>query len=237
MENNPTKTMSDQKDEERNTKKRVNFIGVFTLLGIIILIVFSGDTRWAWLWVYTGATAAMLILSAVIVPREVIAERGRKKENVEKWDRYITSLINIPWFVQFFVSALDHRFLWSPVLPVWVHILGAGLYIAGISLVLWSIRHNFYFSTAVRIQVDRGQTVCSTGPYGIIRHPGYAGMIIEYLAVPIILGSLWGLIPQGVIAVLLIIRTALEDRTLAEKLEGYKEYTQKVRYRLIPGFW
>lgn len=225
------------KGEEKNSKKRANFIGLFTLLSIIILIVFSGDIRWSWLWVYTATTVAVLILSAAIVPRGVIAERGRKKTNVEKWDRVITGLIYVPWFVQFFVAALDHRFGWSPELPVWVHILGVGLYLAGIGLVLLAMRANLYFSTAVRIQHDRGHTVCLTGPYAIIRHPGYAGMIIEYLAVPVILGSWCGWIPQAVIVGLLILRTGLEDRALAEKLEGYREYTRQVRYRLIPWIW
>lgn len=235
--NNQAGTQIDPTDEERNSKKRANFIGLFTLLGIIILIVFSGSVKWVWLWVYTIVTIAILILAAAIVPKGVIAERGRKKVNVEKWDLFLTGLIYVPWFAQYFVSALDYRYGWSPELPVWVHILGVILYIAGIGLVLLSMRANLYFSTAVRIQHDRGQTVCSTGPYRIIRHPGYVGMIFEYLAMPVILGSLWGLIPMGVIAVLLIIRTGLEDRALTQKLEGYQEYAEGVRYRLIPGIW
>ncbi len=237
MVHNSTEGITDPQDEERDSKKRANFIGVFTVLGIAILLVFSGDIGWTWMWVYTAVTAATLLFAAIVLPRGVIAERGRKKTNVEKWDTFLTGVIYVPWFAQFFISALDHRFGWSPELPVWIHILGVGLYLAGIGLVLLSMRANLYFSTAVRIQHDRGQTVCSSGPYGIIRHPGYTGMIVEYLAVPVILGSWWGLIPQGMIVVLLILRTVLEDWALAEKLEGYKEYSQKVRFRLIPGVW
>lgn len=230
-------TKIDQNDEERNSKRRANFIGLFTLLGIIILIVFSGTVNWIWLWVYTIVTIAILIAAAAVVPRSVVAERGRKKTNVEEWDLYLTGIIYIPWFAQYFISALDHRYGWSPQLPVWIHLLGVVLYIAGVGLVLLSMRANLYFSTAVRIQQDRGQTVCSTGPYRVIRHPGYVGMIFEYLAMPVILGSLWGLIPMGFIAVLLVVRTELEDRALVEKLEGYWEYTRAVRYRMIPGVW
>src|SRR5574340_196554 len=237
MADDPIEGTANQQDEERDSKKRANFIGAFTVLGVAILLVFSGDPGWVWMWVYVGVTVATLLLSAAVIPRGVIAERGRKKTNVEQWDRVITGLIYVPWFVQFFIAALDHRFGWSPGLPVWVHLLAVGLYLAGIGVVLLSMRANLYFSTAVRIQHDRGQTVCATGPYAVIRHPGYAGMIIEYLAVPVILGSWWGLIPQAVIVGLLILRTGLEDRALTEKLEGYREYTRQVRYRLIPGVW
>jgi protein-S-isoprenylcysteine O-methyltransferase Ste14 len=96
---------------------------------------------------------------------------------------------------------------------------------------------NAYFSTVVRIQTDRGQTVCSTGPYRFVRHPGYVGTILQSFGLPFLLGSLWALIP-GITAVgLMIIRTSFEDRTLQSDLPGYREFVQKVRYRLIPGIW
>ena len=96
---------------------------------------------------------------------------------------------------------------------------------------------NIYFSTAVRIQYDRGHTVASGGPYHYIRHPGYLGMIIYHLSTPIILGSLWALIPASLTIALFIICTLFEDNTLKNKLEGYKEYAERVEYRLMPGVW
>jgi protein-S-isoprenylcysteine O-methyltransferase Ste14 len=96
---------------------------------------------------------------------------------------------------------------------------------------------NTYFSTSVRIQYDRGHTVSSGGPYRYIRHPGYLGIIIYLLSTPIILGSILALIPAIVTAILFIIRTSFEDNTLKNKLEGYKEYAEKVKYRLISGVW
>ncbi|HYA22090.1 MAG TPA: isoprenylcysteine carboxylmethyltransferase family protein, partial [Thermoproteota archaeon] len=90
----------------------------------------------------------------------------------------------------------------------------------------------------VRIQMDRSQTVATGGPYGYVRHPGYAGYIISFfIATPLALGSLWAFIPGGLGTLLLILRTALEDRTLLEELDGYREYAQRVRYRLLPGIW
>ncbi len=96
---------------------------------------------------------------------------------------------------------------------------------------------NAYFSTAVRIQGDRGQTVCRTGPYQFVRHPGYIGTFLQSLGIPFLLGSLWALIPGIMAVVFMIIRTSMEDRTLQAELPGYQDYIQKVRYRIIPGIW
>jgi protein-S-isoprenylcysteine O-methyltransferase Ste14 len=96
---------------------------------------------------------------------------------------------------------------------------------------------NRFFSAVVRIQRDREHTVVTSGPYRLIRHPGYAGALITSLAIPLLLGSLWALIPAALVVCLLILRTALEDRTLQEKLDGYREYAGRVRYRLLPGVW
>jgi protein-S-isoprenylcysteine O-methyltransferase Ste14 len=96
---------------------------------------------------------------------------------------------------------------------------------------------NTYFSTAVRIQSDRGQTVCRTGPYRFVRHPGYVGFILQSFGTPILLGSTWALIPGVAAAAILVIRTSLEDRMLQAELTGYREYVQEVRYRLVPRIW
>jgi protein-S-isoprenylcysteine O-methyltransferase Ste14 len=89
----------------------------------------------------------------------------------------------------------------------------------------------------VRIQKDRGQTVVTTGPYGYVRHPGYAGGVLYHMTMPVMFNAIWGLIPGGIIAITFIVRTALDNRALRNELSGYKEYSQKVRYRLLPGAW
>jgi protein-S-isoprenylcysteine O-methyltransferase Ste14 len=96
---------------------------------------------------------------------------------------------------------------------------------------------NKFFSGVVRIQKDRGHTVVSTGPYAWVRHPGYAGTLGVYLVTPLLLDSRWAFIPAVMLVVALVVRTALEDRTLQKELPGYKEFTQKTRYRLIPWIW
>ncbi len=111
------------------------------------------------------------------------------------------------------------------------------LVIAGHALVVWATGVNAYFSQVVRIQTERGHTVVSNGPYRYVRHPAYAGAILLVLSAPIALGSWWALIPGAICAVLMILRTALEDKTLQAELPGYLEFTQHTRYRLLPGVW
>jgi len=96
---------------------------------------------------------------------------------------------------------------------------------------------NKFFSTIVRIQKERGHTVQTGGPYRFVRHPGYASLLVSYLMIPIALGSLWAVIPAFVLVINLFVRTALEDRTLQNELEGYKNYAARVRYRFLPGIW
>ena len=107
----------------------------------------------------------------------------------------------------------------------------------GYDLFAWAIAANPFFSTAVRIQNDRSHTLVDEGPYRYVRHPGYAGMLVYSLAAPIALGSLWALVPAGLVVCVIVVRTLLEDRTLRAELEGYEAYTGRVRYRLIPRFW
>jgi protein-S-isoprenylcysteine O-methyltransferase Ste14 len=118
-----------------------------------------------------------------------------------------------------------------------LHITAFVITALGYSLGTWATLVNRFFSAVVRIQRDRGHTVVSSGPYRLIRHPGYAGAVVTSLATPLLLGSLWALIPAVLAVCTLIIRTALEDRTLQEELEGYHDYTARVRYRLLPGVW
>ena len=135
------------------------------------------------------------------------------------------------------VAALDLRFEWLPEIPLVFQIVALVVYVLGWAVHLWAMASNRFFARSVRIQMDRGQTVATGGPYQYVRHPGYVGGILLQVAAPISLGSLWALIPGGLGALLLIIRTALEDKTLLEELDGYTEYAQQTRYRLLPGVW
>jgi protein-S-isoprenylcysteine O-methyltransferase Ste14 len=128
------------------------------------------------------------------------------------------------------------RYQWTYV-PLGIKVLGFLGFIPAFLLVFWTMTQNRYLSEVVRIQEERGHKVCTTGPYRYIRHPMYMGVIIFVLCFPLALGSLMALILSVLIIVVFLIRTSLEDKTLHKELEGYKEYAEKVRYKLIPGVW
>jgi protein-S-isoprenylcysteine O-methyltransferase Ste14 len=135
------------------------------------------------------------------------------------------------------LAALDDgRFHWLPV-SWWVSVLGYALLVMGIAGLTWAQSVNKFFERTVRIQHDREQRVIDTGPYAIIRHPGYVAAFFFLVGMSLALGSVWALIPAAVSCLVLVVRTALEDRTLRAELAGYEEYTQRVRYRLVPGVW
>jgi protein-S-isoprenylcysteine O-methyltransferase Ste14 len=135
------------------------------------------------------------------------------------------------------VAALDDgRYHWFPV-PWWVCGIGYVLLIAGMVGLTWAESVNKFFEPTVRIQTDRGHTVIDFGPYAIVRHPGYVSAFLVFIGIPLSLGSLLALIPAVMACLLLIVRTIWEDQTLRDELTGYREYAQRVRYRLIRGVW
>jgi protein-S-isoprenylcysteine O-methyltransferase Ste14 len=135
------------------------------------------------------------------------------------------------------VAALDGgRFRWSQV-PLWAEIVGWLMLAGFVALGLAVMAHNAYLSAVVRIQSERGHTVVTTGPYRVIRHPMYAAILLMAAGLPLALGSLWALLPGGLLALTFVFRTYQEDRFLAAHLPGYANYAQKTRYRLLPGVW
>jgi len=220
--------------------KRIAALAIFFVLIGLILFLAAGRLNWTWAWVYLGICLVSVSINATITLRtspETIAERGELKMT-KQWDKVVSGLYALAlYFALPLVAGLNVRFGWAPDLSVTWHVAGAVVLVVGLELSAWAMIANAYFSTAVRIQSERGHTVCSTGPYRFVRHPGYVGFILQAISVPFLLGSLWALIPGITATVLMIIRTSLEDRTLQAELPGYQDYVQKVRYRLVPGIW
>jgi protein-S-isoprenylcysteine O-methyltransferase Ste14 len=242
--NNPTGEVDERSDTTEGVGLGRLLIGAFFLIALPAVILFgsSGRLDWGMAWVYVGLTTAFSLGSRIIMQRktpELIAERGQAfdKEDTEPWDNVLMPLGIIVAIVMLIVAGLDKRFEWSPNLPLLLHITAFIITVLGYSFGTWATLVNRFFSAVVRIQRDRGHTVVSSGPYRLIRHPAYAGTVVTSLATPLLLGSLWALIPAALAVCLLIIRTALEDRTLREELEGYHDYAARVRYRLLPGVW
>jgi len=203
-----------------------------------ILFIAAGRLDWPMAWVYTGISMVDATLLLLIVSPELMRERTHPKADAKDWDRVFARLTGpLGSTVILVVAGLDKRLGWSAQVPLAIQVAGLVAFVLGMGLMTWAMAVNNYFSLVMRIQKDRGHTVVTGGPYRYVRHPGYVGGIMFQLGTPLLLGSLWTLIPAGLTALLLVARTALEDRTLQNELEGYREYTQQTRYRLLPGIW
>ena len=229
-----------KKGKEDSTAIKV-IKGVVTVLFMLaLLFVPAGTLRWpeAWLLLifYLATVTGVMIWMKTNAPG-LLKERMSRNKEIKSWDKIIMIAYSFLLIILLAVPGLDAvRFGWSEV-SLLVKALGFIGYIPATSFAFWAMRENAYASDVVRIQEDRGHTVCTTGPYRYVRHPMYTGVILFVLCFPLSLGSLYSFIPASLIIVLFIIRTSLEDKTLLEELPGYKEYAQKVRYRLLPGVW
>ncbi len=215
--------------------------GVVTVLFMLaLLFIPAGTLHWpeAWLllFLYFAAVTGILIWMKIKAP-DLLKERMTRNKEIKNWDKMIMIAYSFLLIILLAVPGLDAvRYNWSKV-PIFVKALGFIGYIPALSFAFWAMKENAYSSDVVRIQEDRGHTVCTTGPYRYVRHPMYVGVILFVLCFPLSLGSFYSFIPASLIVVLFILRTSLEDKTLQEELPGYKEYAQTVRYRLIPRVW
>ncbi len=190
--------------------------------------------------VYVGVGLIMLILNytALRLDDELIKERSKPGAGVKKWDKVILGLSFLATRGMYIVAGFDSgRYHWSPQFHWSLYLLGIILTITGQLLFLIAQKQNKFFSSTVRIQTDRGHTVCETGLYKIVRHPAYMGSLIQTIGFPLFFGSLWSIIPISVSIIFLVSRTYLEDKTLNAELKGYSECAQKTKYKLIPYFW
>ena len=237
--------MTDNGDQPRQpelTDQRRLFLGVERTLLIFVPCLFLPAGTWAWFrgWLFffvIVVTSIVITLYLRRVKPDVVAARVNRHEGTKGWDRLLLSFL-IPAMVSIFtVAALDDgRYNWFHV-PWWVCGIGYVLLVAGLAGMTWAESVNKFFEPTVRIQADRGHTVNDAGPYALVRHPEYVAACLLVLCMPLSLGSVWALIPAILSCLLLVVRTALEDKPLGNELSGYEGYTQRVRYRLIPGVW
>lgn len=236
----PVERETAKSDLSRGILKRGSQIGIQMLLTAAVLFISSGRLDWWMAWVYLGIYAVGVSANAAILMRinpELIAERAEDREFTKRWDRILATLWGLLSLVALLIAGLDMRFGWSPEISPAVQVAGLILVVLGFSFSSWAMVSNAFFAGPVRIQEERGHTVCSSGPYRIVRHPGYAGWILSGIATPVMVDSLWGLIPAALAALFLVARTSLEDKTLQQELAGYEEYARDVHYRLVPGLW
>jgi protein-S-isoprenylcysteine O-methyltransferase Ste14 len=230
-----------------NQPKKISPHSVVLMLLFIVVIPFLPlliSRQWDWweAWVYAIIGILGFAISRGLAARrhpDLLAERARflQHEDAKPWDKLLSPLVGLGAGFIPLVAGLDALFDWSPPFSLPVKFLALAIILAGYALASYALIENRFFSGMVRIQTDRGHQVVSSGPYRWMRHPGYAGALLTYLATPLFLDSWWAFLPALFITIVLVIRTSLEDKALQDELEGYYDYTRRVHYRLLPGVW
>lgn len=196
----------------------------------------------AWTFNYFGA---WLFLGVLMIPVTIMGmvlfikapdllEKRLANKEKEMTQKGVVALSGLMFIGGFVLSALDYRFAWSRV-PFWVTVAAAVVFLAGYGMFAEVMRENAYLSRTVEVQ--EGQKVIDTGLYGIVRHPMYLATLLMFLPIPLILQSFWGLIPFAIYPAVIVIRILNEEKVLVEGLDGYAEYKNKVKYRIIPFIW
>jgi len=214
----------------------------FVLVVPLMPLLISG--RWSWweAWVYAAICIVGFAASRALAAKQhpaILAERARMLQHTDTkpWDKVLAPLVGIGGGLVPLVVGIEARFAQQVDFGQVIKFAALIFILSGYVLSAWALIENRFFSGVVRIQTERGHTVISSGPYRWLRHPGYAGALLAYMGTPFLLDSAWALLPALFLLVVLVVRTALEDRTLQAELPGYREYAAQVRYRLLPGIW
>ena len=223
--------------------ERINFLikgFVTNLVFTAILFISAGRLDYTQGWIFLSANLLSTLMNFFTIYKnsELLNERSKPGEGIKSWDKLLLGLSALVYVIIIVLAGLDSGRFQGALNFNWiVSISGVILLIIGQILFLTARSQNKFFSSVVRIQKDRGHVVCDTGLYKIVRHPGYSGMIISLMGLPLITTSIWSIIPTAVAIILLLIRTSLEDKTLINELDGYAGYTRKTRNKLIPLVW
>jgi protein-S-isoprenylcysteine O-methyltransferase Ste14 len=209
-------------------------IGIMMALALV-----PAGISWRRGWAFFAVFAGELVLSMIYLWRAnpaIFVARSKVHRGTKPWDMVMMALLFTAFFATFLVAGLDERFH-GPQAPTWEIALGYALLTIGMIGCIWVEKVNKFAEPSVRVQTDRHHTVVTTGPYALVRHPMYVAAFVLMIGIPLALGSCWALVPAAISAIVLVVRTFLEDRMLHDELAGYKEYAARVRYRLIPGVW
>jgi protein-S-isoprenylcysteine O-methyltransferase Ste14 len=227
-------------DQSISRRRLVIIMVVLPVLCALFMFWPAGTFAWFKGWLFLVVMVSLETVAVIYLWRknpEVIAARSRLHKGTKRWDKIILACLAPSMLAIFPIAALDDsRFHWSQMQP-WSVALGYVLLTGGLAASTAALAVNKFAEPTVRIQADRGHAVVDSGPYALVRHPLYVGAVLMFTGVALALGSWWALFPVGMVVVILLVRTALEDRTLRNELPGYQAYAQRVRYKLIPGIW
>ncbi len=232
--------------KKNETLSRIRtLIQMIVFIAILPMVLFIAAGRWDWgmAWLYVSLMVGATVVSRVLAFQkhpDLLQERAQSMQHkdAKAWDRkLVLGMALVGPMVMLIVAGLDMRFGWSEPVSGGLQMLAVALILIGYAFSTWAMLENRFFSGVVRIQKERGHHVIDTGPYAIVRHPGYAGNVLANLVTPLMLSSYWALIPAVLTILITAVRTKLEDETLQNELPGYSAFTKKTRFRLIPGVW
>jgi len=209
--------------------------GFFIVIALLFFLPAGTWNYWqAWMWLATIILLMLMTLGYLLKYDPALLERRMRMRERRGGQQKIILVSGIFLVLSFILPGFDIRYGWSNM-PAWFAILSNVIVIVGYLMVVWVFKTNTYTSRIV--EVEAGQKVITTGPYAIVRHPMYVGAFLTYAITPLALGSYWAFIPGVMILPVLIFRILDEEKLLLRDLPGYQEYTQKVKYRLLPGVW
>ena len=216
-------------------KVLIRFVLAIIIIGLVFFLPAGSINFWE-AWVYMGIlfTPMIFVLIYLLKKDPELLERRMKMKEKEEPQKVFVKLSILVFLIAFIIPGFDHRFEWSEV-PFIVIIIADLFIFIGYLLFFLVLKENTYASRI--IQVEKDQRVISTGLYAIVRHPMYVAVIMMYVLSPLALGSYWAVVAVLPLPVLIIFRIKSEEKILIDKLPGYREYTQEVKYRLIPYIW
>lgn len=218
------------------------FLSAFLLWSLYIAVLFfsAGTLYYPSGWLYAATTFFTTVATIVSVRGDdgLMEERSKPGPGMKSWDKKVLGLSFFAYLAVLATAGSDIGAGAPQSAEGWgAKGIGALMMMGGQWLFIRARNENRFFSSVVRIQAERGHTVCDTGPYSFVRHPGYLGMVISTAGVPLLLGSWWSVLPTLLSVGLLLIRTTLEDGTLRKELDGYEAFTERTRWRLVPHVW
>lgn len=237
-----TQASPNQAAETVNWTKFFVRMAILSAIFPVLLFLCAGELDWWMGWVYIVLVVGISVGTRYVMIRrnpEILEERSTawSREDTKSWDKILAPISAIGPLAQLIVAGLDFRYDWSPSFASWIEWLGIVLVVIGSLFAGWAMLTNAFYSSGVRLQTERGQHVITDGPYRVVRHPSYLGLLVGIFGTSLVLSSVWSLVPAVFVMIAVVIRTALEDTALHHELPGYLDYAQKTRYLLLPGLW
>ncbi|MGB9456306.1 MAG: isoprenylcysteine carboxylmethyltransferase family protein [Bryobacteraceae bacterium] len=212
---------------------------IFRALTFLLPFAFAGRLDWWRGWLFVGSLLLIAGVSFAVLRRknpDLTRRRLDRQPGVKRFERFVLAAMAVGFLSFYAVAGLDARYGWSQLSAAWIW-PGIALELLGFVPIYLAIAENPFLERQVRVQTELGHHVITTGPYGVVRHPMYAGLILLLPGCALVLGSAWSFAPIALLMATFIVRTVLEDGALRRELPGYEEYCTRTRYRLVPGVW